>query len=560
MPTITVSKKGLLKQIGKHLSDEELKDKIVFLGISFESLKDDEITLEINPNRPDLLSEQGLGRALASFTGMKKGLRKYVIKSMGGEAKVIIDKSVEKIRPYTACAIVKGLKFDDEKIKEIIQVQEKLHVSFGRQRKRVAIGIYPLEHIKLPIYYKALKPEEINFQPLESPKTMNGHQILSQHPTGKEYGYLLQGLDKYPVFIDSNNEVLSMPPIINSHKTGKVSEKTSEVFIECSGFDFRIMEQCLNMLVTVLADMGGTICSMELDYPDKKRVTPNLEPSKMKIDLKYVNKILGLNLKENELNLCLEKMGFGYDAKNKAAFVPAYRTDIFHMIDFAEDVGIAYEYDNIPEIIPRVATIGKENELSVFCEKIREILVGHVLLEVKNYCLASKDDQNNNCNLSQELVEIKNSQAEDRNVMRTWLIPSLLRTLNENKHREYPQNIFEIGEVFKISSDPKTETGVEESVNIAVLMSSDEVDYTKAKQILDNLIKALNLEASITEAHLPSFIKGRAGRVEVEKKEAAIIGEIAPDVLSNFALIMPVVGFEINLNKLFELLNNKKCD
>ena len=152
MPTITVSKKGLLKQIGKHLSDEELKDKIVFLGISFESLKDDEITLEINPNRPDLLSEQGLGRALASFTGMKKGLRKYVIKSMGGEAKVIIDKSVEKIRPYTACAIVKGLKFDDEKIKEIIQVQEKLHVSFGRQRKRVAIGIYPLEHIKLPIY------------------------------------------------------------------------------------------------------------------------------------------------------------------------------------------------------------------------------------------------------------------------------------------------------------------------------------------------------------------------------------------------------------------------
>jgi phenylalanyl-tRNA synthetase beta chain len=297
MPTITVSKKGLLKQIGRQLSDEELKEKIVFLGTSLESIKDDEVTIEVNPNRPDFLSEQGIGRALASFAGAKKGLRKYPVKSSG--AKVIIDKSVEKVRPYTACAIVKNLKFDDEKIKEIIQVQEKLHVSFGRNRKRVAIGIYPLEHIKLPIYYRALRPDDINFQPLESARKMSGREILSQHPTGKEYAYLLEGFDKYPVFIDANNEILSMPPIINSHKTGKVGEKTAEIFIECSGFDFRIMEQCLNMLVCVLADMGGTVCSMELDYLNKKRITPNLEPANIKVDLKYINRILGLEIKED---------------------------------------------------------------------------------------------------------------------------------------------------------------------------------------------------------------------------------------------------------------------
>jgi len=551
MPTITVSKKGLLKQIGKLLSDEELKEKIVFLGTSLESIKDDEVTIEVNPNRPDFLSEQGLGRALASFVGTKKGLREYTIKSSG--AKVMIDKSVEKVRPYTACAIVKSLKFDDEKIKEIIQVQEKLHVSFGRQRKRVAIGIYPLEHIKLPIYYKALKPEEINFQPLGASRSMNGKQVLSQHPAGKEYAYLLDGFDKYPVFVDATNDVLSMPPIINSHRTGKVSEKTTEVFIECSGFDFRIMEQCLNMLVCVLADMGGTIYSMELLYPDKKATTPNLEPSKIKVDLKYLNKILGLELKESELKLCLEKMGFDYDSAKKTALVPAYRTDIIHMIDLVEDVGIAYGYDNVPEVIPNVATIGEEDKLNGFGEKIREILIGHGFLEVKNYCLASKDDQNKNCNLNHELVELKNSQAEGRNVMRKWLLPSLLRTLSENKHREYPQNLFEIGEVFHLSA--KTDTGVEEGMSLAVAMSSEGVDYTRIKQLLDNIIKSLNLEADTAETVHPSFIKGRVGKILCNKREIAFIGELAPDVLNNFSLIMPTAGFEINLSELFALLN-----
>ncbi len=556
MSTIIVSKKGLLKQIGKQMSEQDLNEKIVSLGIAVESIKGDEIIVEINPNRPDLLSEQGLGRALSSLLGIKKGLRKYSVKSPSSGAKVIIDKSVEKVRPYTACAIVKNLKFDDEKIKEIIQVQEKLHISFGRNRKRVAIGVYPLEHIKLPIYYKAMSPEEIKFQPLESSKIMTGKQILSQHPAGKDYGYLLDGLNKYPVFMDANNEILSMPPIINSHKTGKVTEKTTEVFIECSGFDFRIMEQCLNMLVCVLADMGGTIYSMELDYPDKKRVTPDLEPEKIKVDLKYINRLLGLELKESELKLCLEKMGYEYDATKKIALVPAYRTDIIHMADLAEDVGIAYGYDNIPEIIPNVATIGKEDETSILCEKIREVIVGHGLIEVKNYCLASKDDQNKNCNLNNELVELKNSQAEGRNVMRNWLTPSLLRTLSENKHREYPQNIFEIGEIFKLN--PKSETGSEEEISLAITLSQEEVDYTKAKQLLDNFFKTLNLEVNVIETSHASFIKGRVGKIVVEHRELGVIGEMAPDVLSNFGIIMPVSCFEININELLDLIKKER--
>jgi len=257
MPTLTLNKEVLEKLVGKKLPLEKLKDRISMLGTDLDSIEGNEINVEIFPNRPDLLSEQGLARALSSFIGVKTGFRKYKVEKSG--EKVIIDKSVEGVRPCTACAIVKGLKFDDEKIKEIIQIQEKLHVTYGRNRKRCAIGIYPFEKIRTPIKFLAKKPGEIKFQPLEANKEMTGAQILSQHPTGREYGHLLEGLSMYPIFVDANNQVLSMPPIINSNQTGKITEKTTDVFIECSGFDFDVLHKCVNMIVAAMADMGGKI-------------------------------------------------------------------------------------------------------------------------------------------------------------------------------------------------------------------------------------------------------------------------------------------------------------
>ena len=127
-----------------------------------------------------------------------------------------------------------------------------------------------------------------------------------------------------------------MPPIINSHITGKITEKTKDVFIECSGFDFNTLSICLNIIVTAMADMGGKIYSMELHYPRKKITTPDLKPSKMKIDINYVNKLLGVNLKEKDIKKYLGRMG--YDYKNKIVFVPAYRCDILHEVDLIEDI------------------------------------------------------------------------------------------------------------------------------------------------------------------------------------------------------------------------------
>jgi phenylalanyl-tRNA synthetase beta chain len=546
MPTINVSKKEFEKLVGKELPIEELKDRISMLGTDLEGIEDDEIVVEIFPNRPDMLSVQGFARAFSSFIGVKTGLIHYNVKKSG--EKVIINNSVNEVRPFTACAIVKNLKFDDQKIKEIIQIQEKLHITYGRNRRKMALGVYPLEKISFPITYKALPPKQIKFKPLESEREMTGLQILSQHKTGREFGHLLEGLEKFPVFIDANNEILSMPPIINSDSTGRISEETKDVFIECSGFDYEILSKCLNMVVTTLADMGGEIYSLELDYEDGRKISPNLTPEKIKLDLKYINKWLGLNLKEDEAKVLLEKMGHGYE--NGMVLIPAYRSDILHQVDLAEEIAIAYGYENFEEEIPNVATIGEEDNFEKFARKVREILMGLRLLEVKNYHLINSLDLNDKMNLEKEIVSLKNSLGE-HNHLRNSLLPSLMKNFKDNQHHEYPQNIFEIGRIFNFG---KTETGVKENNNLAIALCNEKTDFTEIKQTLIALMDNLGLECNVKETEHPIFINGRGGSITVNDQSLGVIGEISPFVLSNWELTVPVVSFELDLEKLFGLI------
>jgi len=553
MPTIELDRNVVDKLVGKKLKDEDLKERMAFLGTDLEELTNDKIIVEIFPNRPDMLSEQGFARALSSFIGVNTGLREYKVNKPLKDYKVIIDKSVDKVRPFTTCAIVKNIEFDDYKIKQIIQLQEKLHVTFGRQRKKLAIGIYPLEQIKLPISYKALKPNEIKFQPLESEIPMTGLQILSQHPTGRDYAHLLEGKDMFPVFIDANNEILSMPPIINSHKTGRVTENTKELFVECSGFDMHSLNLCLNMVVCALADMGGEIYGMELENKGETIVTPDLNPWEMSFDIEYIKKILGLDLDDKKISELLGKMGIGYK-KNKA-LVPAYRTDILHPIDLAEDIAIAYGYDNIEAIIPNVATIGSEDKFEIFKKNITEILIGLTLIEVKNYHMISKKDLVDNMLLDTIPIMLKSSVSAEYNFLRTWIIPSLLKTLSNNMQYEYPQKIFEIGTCFK--RNDKLENKVQEFDRLAVAFCGDTIDYTAIRQALDYLMKMIDVTFDIRDSEHDSFVPGRCARVSVDDKDVAYIGEIHPQVLLNFGLNCPIAALELNLTDLFEMINKK---
>lgn len=548
MANITFSRKIFEKEIGK--LDEKMQEKISMFGTPLETFNDETIEIEVFANRPDLLSYQGFKRCFLAFLGKKSGMKKYDLNKPEKDYQVIIDSSTKDVRPYTACAIVKGLKLDEEKIKEIIEIQEKLHITMGRKRKKVAIGIYPLEKIKLPITLKALEPDYIKFIPLESEKEMSGLQILQKHPTGKEYSHLLAGKSKFPVFTDADNNILSMPPIINSQMTGKVTKETKDIFIECSGFDFKTLKKCLNILVLVFADMGGKIYQMELKGAPEK-ISPILECEKMKISLENTNKTLGTKIDEKKIKIFLENMGHNYNSKTKEVEIGAWRSDILHEVDLIEDVAIAYGYENLNPEIPKISTIGKENPEEIIKRKITEILTGLGLLETSNYHLTNKDYQFEKMGIlerqGKEFVELENSKTEF-NILRKDISSFILKNLSENVDSEYPQKIFEIGTVFELKEN------IKEQENLAIAITPG--NFTEIKQVLDYLIKSLNLKIYLKENELSSnfLIEGRTANIIFEGKEIGILGEIHPKTLKNWKIKMPVAILEVNLKEIIKQL------
>ncbi len=548
MPTININKKEFLKNIGKKLTDEDIEEKISMMGVAVEEVNDNEIIIEVFPNRPDLLSQYGLARAASTFLGTSKGLKKYNVNKSNYIVKV--ENTLENW-PYAVCAVVKDLKFNDEKIKEIIQLQEKIGVTFLRNRKKGGPGLYPLEKIKFPIKFTSELPNKIIYRPLEYPKTISATEILEKHPTGIKYKHIVEGWKKLPIFIDAKNQIMSMPPIVNSHDVGKITEDTRDVFVEVTGTDFKTINTALNIFVSALADMGGRVYSTKLIYGKKTYLTPNLNPEKVKIDFNYINKRIGLELNNKQICFLLEKMGFGI--KNNTALVPAYRADIIHQVDLAEDVAIAYGFDNLKEEIPKVATIAEEDKFEIFKRKLANILVGLNLLEVHTYNLTSKENQTSKMNTNIKNVELANSLNEEYNVLRAWVIPSLIQILKENKHHEYPQNIFGFGTVFK--NDETKETNISESTRLAINLCHSTTNFTEIKQVLDVIIKALDLKYDIREIEHQSFISGRVGRISIRDVNLGYIGEIHPQVLENFNLENPVAALELNLNELFRLLN-----
>ncbi len=544
MPNITVSRTVIEKKLGKKISDEELKDRISMLGTDLDGIEGDNIEVEIFPNRPDLLSEQGFARALSSFMGIDTGLKTFDVNE--SDYKVIVDKSVT-MRPYTACAVVKNLTLSDANIKELMNIQEKLATTHGRRRKKSAYGIYPLQNINFPVHYIAKDPSTIMFHPLGMEGPIKASAVEDLHPKGKAYKDVAKGWTKYPFFIDAKDNVMCMLPYTNSNDTGKVDTTTKEVFIECSGTDLENVKVALNILTTTLADMGGDVYAVDVVYDKETITTPELVPVGWEVTPEYINKLLGLTLSEKELQQLFAKMGHEY--KDGTVLVPAYRADIMHKVDFVEEVAIAYGYENFNAVIPNVNTVAKEDPIEVRKRIIAQLLTGLGMLETETYNLTNNASQNEKMGTDIPLITLKSAVNTEHDALRAWVTPSLMEVLANNRSAEYPQRLFGVGRIFK---EGKTETGVLEQERLAITCCDEQADFTTIKQVFDYLMRMLDLEYTMEETEHPSFIPGRAARVSVNNKHVAYIGEVHPQVLENFGLEYPVAACELNITELFE--------
>lgn len=484
------------------------------------------IITELTPNRPDWYSMEGLARALRAY--WKKERPGYVVKK--SDYKVVVDSSVAKVRPYTVCAVVKGLQFNDQRIRDMVLLQEKLLATLGRRVKKFGLGIYPLKAINFPVRYTTMKPEEITYVPLGHEQKMTANEILEGHKKGQEYGALIRDYDRYPVFVDARGKLMALIPVVNSAETGRVDESTKDVFIEVTGNDMNSCKAALNIIVCTFADMGGVVYGVRMEYGKKAFITPDLAPTAMKLDLGKVNGVLGLKLKEKEATALLAKMG--YDYKKGRVLVPPYRADVLGLVDVIEDIAVAYGYNNFEPTIPDFFSPG---ETTKKYESLDVVMRGMGFLEIKTFILTNKEKIKETGH-GGGVVEITNPRTTEYTVVRPTLLADMLEVFRTNKMKGLPQKFYEVGIVHGNERVGK---------RMVFGVMDKKLGFSDVRGYLQTLAASVGLAFSLSKGEDGLFDKETSCVVVSDGKEIGVFGKVKKENLEKTGL-----GFDVYLCEL----------
>lgn len=555
MPVIKFTYNDLEELLKRSIDRDELIDLLPMIGSDIEHYDDEEVKVEFFPNRPDYLSVEGVARALKGFLEIEKGIPKYQLEPSG--TSITIDPGLKDIRPYTACCLVRNVKFTHDKLPQIMDFQEDLHWVIGRDRKKVAIGIHNLDVLKGPFRYLAALPDETSFVPLEMDEEMTLREILTEHKKGRSYAHLIDKYDRYPLIMDSEDNILSMPPIINGELT-KLTTGTRNLFVDVTGTDQQAVERTLNIIATSFAESGATIQTMENIYQDETLIRPDLTPKERTVSVKNAVKLIGIPLTAEVVVDSLRKVRFDatvVDEDTVRVLIPPYRADILHEVDIIENVAIGYCFRKIEPELPQVATVAREDPYMDFDQNVREVMNGLGFAEVMSLMLTNEENHYQKMGLPEtERVEVAQPISQDRTMIRQSLINGLLEFLEDNKHEELPQRIFEVGETVFLDGEKETRTvGVKK---LAAMTTHSQANFTEIKSTSDALISNLGLKMEIEDLDHPSFIQGRCARLKGVKKGTSEVcvdgffGEMNPQVIRNFELEYPVVALEVEFKSL----------
>ena len=573
MPKIEVNEKLFFKQIGKNYDYEELERKLTCGKAELDekpdvSLPENQRTIKIelnDTNRPDLWSTNGVARQIRLHNGVKQNDYSSFISTENnikdfGNRVITVDPELKDIRPYMVSFVISGKPIDEPMLLDIIQTQEKLCWNFGRKRKSISMGVYRVEDIKFPVHYKAVDPDKTSFIPLQCTEPMTCRQILTEHPKGKDFGWILKDLKKFPLLVDDKNDVLSMAPIINSAKLGAVQIGDKDLMVELSGDNIENLILSANIVACDFADCGYEILPVKVCHPydtglGKDIVVPYYYQPSTKATLNHINKLLGSSFSEQEVIEALEKMGntvtsAKIDGDIEFTLFPApYRNDFLHEVDVIEDVMIGRDLETFTPEKPSDFTIGRLLPVTEFSRKTKTVMVGLGYQEMIFNYVGSRQDYIEKMNIDgSDVIEIANPMSENYQFIRSSIISSLLKAESVSANAIFPHKIFEIGKVAYICNEENTGTRTRQCLGF--LTAANNANFNSAASEVSALLYYLDHKYEVSESSDPRFIPGRQASIIVNGKQVGIFGEIHPAVLENWSISVPCVAAELNLEEI----------
>ncbi|HYY48569.1 MAG TPA: phenylalanine--tRNA ligase subunit beta [Thermoplasmata archaeon] len=536
MTNVDVPYEDLIDLLGRRMSLDECVDRITFMGAGPEGVQGDVMTFDVFPNRPDLYSVEGIARGLRGFLGLEAGLPSYDVAP--ATVDFVVDRNVAEVRPFALGGIIRGLELEEPLLRSLVELQERLHLTVGRKRRKVAIGIHDLDRVVPPFSYRGVRPHEVRFTPLGKAEEMDLAEILTKHEKGREYAPLVASKPLFPIITDAKGEVLSFPPVINGIRTQLTSD-TRNLFLDVTGTDLDAVGGCLAILSTALAERGGRIERVRTKYADRTLETPDLAPRPHALDVRRANALTGLDVTAQQAVDFLRRMRHDATAEGDAVRVlsPAYRLDLLHEVDLAEDLAIAWGYDRYPRALPRRQTIGAPLPANEFGDLVRGLLIGYGYQEVMSLVLASEKDGFE----TPERVVVQNPLGDELTTLRSSLLPALLGIFRLNKHRELPQRVFETGDVVLRERNVR---------KVAGAAMHPKASFTEGKSLVLSLLRDVGRSGEVEPVEDSNFIPGRAATLLVDRERVGRFGEIHPRILEAYSLVQPVMAFEMDLDSL----------
>jgi|UniRef100_A0ACD5XND2 phenylalanyl-tRNA synthetase beta chain len=590
MPTVSVGRDRLFAALGRVYTQDEFEGLCFDFGIELDDVTtekaiirkekhleedseadgDDEVIykIEVAANRYDLLCLEGIARSLRIFTGTE-ATPVFKISSPGSMLKMHVRQQTSQIRPYVVCAVLRGVTFDEVRYNSFIDLQDKLHQNICRKRTLVAIGTHDLDTLQGPFSYEALPPKDIEFVPLKQEQSFTADKLIDFYRSDmklKKFLHIIENSPVYPVIYDSNRTVLSLPPIINGAHSA-ITLKTRNVFIECTATDLTKANIVLNTMVAMFSEYCENKFEVEpvevVSYDGSSAIYPDLSCYKMEASLSDIVGRIGISIDETQVISLLNKMQLQAERcpsngePRISVSVPPTRSDILHACDLAEDVAIAYGYNNVPK--SKRLTIGGKQPLSRFSDKIRAEVTRAGYMEVLTFVLTSYEENFEMLNRKDDgnkAVIIGNPRTSEFEVVRTSLMSCLLKTLKHNIDHPRPIKIFEVGDV--VTLDTSCDVGASNNRRLAALYcNSSSSGFEEIMGLVDRIVKIVRAphikfgHPYYVETSEPEFfMKRQCKLVNSDGKQVGYLGIVHAEVLRKFGIPDPCTFVEIDLEAL----------
>ena len=552
MPTISVEQsllRNLVEAKGRKHDIDDLAFRLPLMGTDIDHCDEEKLDIEIFPDRPDLLSPETLFHGMMPFLHDSPANPRLAVNP--GTISMTVSPELAKIRPVILGAVVRGVDIDDDIIKRLMDHQEKLHFALGRGRKRASIGVHDLSTISPPFRVEAAT-RDLSFIPLAKEKEMTIDDILKSHPKGIDYAHLLEGMDKVPIIYDSNDAVLSFPPIINGDHT-TVTTKTRDLFIDVTGLDFRACESALMLVCLQLSVLGGKIESVRVTTCEGKEWSLNGSPVEHIVERNLVEGILGNSFSDDEIDNSIRRMGGIYNGDsggNLSISMPRWRFDILHPIDLVEEVAIGHGYDDLAYDVPKAPLTAIPRKDGHLRRRIREALQGLGLIQIQSLTLSNDKDQFESVRWKPdgEITRMTNPITIEHTILRQNILPGLLRLLAANRHHELPQGVYELGSVV-INHQNRDK--------FAFLVAENSGGFASLRGRIQALMRDLGCtDWTLEPIETGPWLAGRAANIVVKGTVVGECGEIDPHVSQDFELNVPMSGAQLDVSIMNSVLSD----